>query len=182
MTTNRISHLRRRCALLVGLTLVLVLGGCSLMFPSRHRASPDVAPLSDEQSRAQVVDPAKEIVKATGLHVAYATFAWEWCNDQGEPPYHGRVDMTFDIPEGTDRNAFFRQISATMAKQPGWGTGAAPGMRPHGENLHKDNITITMGPAPNNGGSIQLLGECRNMNDHRNDSGWHDITDEIAGG
>lgn len=69
-----------------------------------------------------------------------------------------------------------------MAKQPGWGTGAAPGMRPHGENLHKDNITITMGPAPNNGGSIQLLGECRNMNDHRNDSGWHDITDEIAGG
>lgn len=153
------------------------------MFPSHHRASPPVEPLSDQQARAQVVDPAKEIVKAAGLHVTYATFAWEWCNDQGDPPYHGRVDMAVDVPAGVDRDAYLRQISATMSKQPGWGGGPPAGMQPHGENLHKGNVTITMGPGnyPNKA-SIQLIGECRNMNDHRNDSGWHDITDEIAGG
>ncbi|ORV98055.1 hypothetical protein AWC14_14020 [Mycobacterium kyorinense] len=153
------------------------------MFPSQHRASPPVEPLSDEQARAQVVEPARQITKAVGLHVTYATFAWEWCNDQGDPPYHGRVDMVFKVPDGVDRSAYFQQITTTMAKQPGWGSGAAPGMQPHGENLHKGNITITMGPGRDaEYGRIQLFGECRNMNDHRNDSGWHDITDEIAGG
>ncbi|WP_307856863.1 hypothetical protein [Mycolicibacter acidiphilus] len=138
-------------------------------------------PLSDEQSRAQVVDPAKEIARAAGLQVTRVTFAWEWCNDQGEPPYHGRVDMVFKLPSDGDSGAYFERILSTMADQPGWGEGPVPGKRPFGDSLHKAGATVVVGRRNKERGIAQVFGECRNMNDHRDDSGWHDITDEFTG-
>lgn len=156
------------------------------MFPWNRKADTGTAvePLSDEQSRAQVVEPVRELAAAAGLDVIYATFAWEWCSDQGEPPFHGRVDATFKLPaEVTDRTAYLEQLKGQAAELPGWSGGQAPGSHAYGEAAHRDGTKMIIGPGNSpEMGQIQAFGECRNMNDHRNDSGFGDITDEIRGG
>ena len=158
------------------------------MFPSQRKAQagpahagPSAQPLSDEQARAQVVDPAREVVKAAGLQITYATFEWESCNDQGDPPYQGRVDVAFVIPPGVDAQVLSKQVAATAAQQPGWAPGAPPDMHLFGELAHKGNVAVTVGPGnyPDRG-SVQLIGECRNTNDHHH-SGRDEITEELRG-
>lgn len=153
------------------------------MSPSQHHAGPSVDPISDEQAKAQVVDPAKQIAAVANLQDVGGTFTWESCNDQGEPPYRGRVDMSFTVPAGVDRKAYFQQIAATMAAQPGWSAGPPPGMHPFGESVHKDGVMIVIGESGRVGhpGSVELYGECRNMNDHSHDTGFP-ITNELGGG
>ncbi|BCI87804.1 hypothetical protein NIIDMKKI_30100 [Mycobacterium kansasii] len=68
------------------------------MYPFAHDADHPEHPLSDEQAMAQVIEPAKQITKVAGLRDVSGGFSWESCNDQGDPPYRGRVDMTFNVP------------------------------------------------------------------------------------
>lgn len=154
------------------------------MFPSQNRAAQPPEPLSEEQAKAQVIDPAKQIAKVTDLPDLSGTFEWESCNDQGDPPYRGRVDMLFTVPAGVDRQAYFQQIAATMAGQSGWSAGPPPGMRPFGAAVHKDGVMVIIGESGTVGhhGSIRLFGECRNMQDHHNDNGFQRITNELTGG
>src|ERR1700761_5170779 len=102
--TSRSRRRRRRDRLGALIAVVVVLGGCSRMSPSSG-SDPDhpAHPLSNEQAIAQVVEPAKQIAKVAALQGPSGTFSWESCNDQGRPPYRGRVDMTFSVPAGTDR-------------------------------------------------------------------------------
>lgn len=151
------------------------------MFPfKRDRQEP--TPISDEESRAQVVDAAKAITAAAGLDVTYANYQWEWCNDQGEPPYRSRVDIAFVVPPGTTNIDASKTVATTVAAQPGWAAGTPPGIHTAGDAVHKGNVWAVIGPGnyPERGG-IRIFGECRNMNDHRN-SGGVEITDEIRGG
>jgi outer membrane murein-binding lipoprotein Lpp len=182
MTSSK-RYWHRIVVLLVSLAAAtFVLGGCSTMFPSQRKAQPgpSVQPLSDEQARAQVVDSARELVKAAKLTVNRATFAWEWCNDQGDPPYHGRVDVAFAVPQGVDGSAFSKQVAATAAQQPGWAPGPPPGMHPFGDVVHKGGVMVIIGPGHYpEVGALELSGECRNMNDHRKDTDFRDITDEL---
>ncbi|KWX57879.1 hypothetical protein ASJ79_30555, partial [Mycobacterium sp. NAZ190054] len=104
---------------------------------------PTAPPPSDAQSRAQVVDAAKEVVRAANLRVTYASFQWEWCNDQGDPPFHGRVDLAFETPAGQGAG---QQIAATLAKQPGWAPGPPPGFQPAGAAVHKGGVMVIVGP------------------------------------
>lgn len=143
-------------------------------------ATPSAQDLPDAEARAQVVDAAKEIARAANLRVTYATFEWEWCNDQGEPPYHGRVDVAYEVPQGTESAAMAKQVAAVAARQPGWAPGPPPGLNPYGEVVHKGGVMAiaSVGNYPERG-SLQIFGECRNMNDHRDDSALHDITGEV---
>ena len=50
---------------------------------------------SNEDAMKQVVDPAKQIVKVAALQDVSGGFGFEACNDQGEPPYRGRLEMGF---------------------------------------------------------------------------------------
>ena len=144
----------------------------------RDRQEP--TPISDEESRAQVVDAAKAITAAAGLDVTYANYQWEWCNDQGRPPYHGRVDVAYEVPAGTDSAAMAKQVAAVAARQPGWASGPPPGLNPYGEVVHKGGVMAiaSVGNYPERG-ALQIFGECKNMNDHRDDSALHDITGEV---
>ena len=141
---------------------------------------PSVQPVSDEQSRAQVVDPARQVVKAAKLEITYATFAWESCNDQGDPPYHGRVDVAFVVPPGVDAKVLSQQVAATAGGLPGWAPGPPPDMHPFGDLAHKGNVMVIVGPGnyPDRG-ELQVFGECRNMNKH--DTALKEITDELKG-
>jgi hypothetical protein len=165
------------------LTVVaLLLGGCSMMSPSEHNPDHPEHPLSDEQSVAQVVDPAKQIAKVAALQSVSGGFSWEACNDQGAPPYRGRVDMTFQVPTGVDRNTYFEQIAKTMEAN-GWLAGPPPEQHVFGTAIHQGGVMASIGISPFLGadGAVQLFGECRNMGDHRYDNGFS-IKDQLRSG
>jgi hypothetical protein len=143
---------------------------------------PSLAPMSDEQAKAQVVDPAKEIARAAQLRDITGGFSFEACNDQGEPPFRGLVEMGFALPQDMEPKTYFRQIAKTMVGQ-GWSDGPPPGKVPFGTVIHKGPVMAIMGqhPVAKENGYVQLSGECRNMVDHRNDGKTvaADITDEL---
>lgn len=149
------------------------------MSPAKH--NPDL-PFSNERAITQVVDSAKQIAKVAALQAVSGGFSWESCNDQGDPPYRGRVDLTFRVPTGVDRGAYFDQIAETMVAT-GWSSGAPPGQHLFGTVIHQDGVMATIGVSPFLGadGAVQLFGECRNMNDHRYDKGFS-IKDQLRGG
>ncbi len=153
------------------------------MVPSQPKAQgPAAQPLSDDQARTQVIGPAREVVKAADLNITYATFEWESCNDQGDPPYRGRVDVAVVVPPGVDSQTLSKQIATSAAKQPGWAPGAPQGQRPFGELAHKGHVMVIVGPGnyPERA-EVQVFGECRNMNDHHGHTGPFEVTDEVRG-
>ena len=150
--------------------------------PDTQASGPTAPSPSDEQSRAEVVDAATELIKAANVRVTYASFQWEWCNDQGEPPFHGRVDLAWEVPEGDTSQAVTKRIAATAAQQPGWAPGPPPGLQPAGDVVHKGGVMVVVGPGnyPQRG-AVQIFGNCRNMNDHSDDNQIVDITAEVRG-
>jgi hypothetical protein len=103
--------------------------------------------------------------------------------DQGDPPFRGRVDVSFDVPAGTDPNSYFEQIAATMVGH-GWSDGPPPGKRPFGRVIHTDGVMAIVGRSSGTlkAGSVELSGECRNMGDHRYDGKWYDVTGQLLQG
>src|ERR1700758_3703051 len=55
-------------------------------------------PIPPQQARTQVVDAARDIVQALHADVTEATFSYESCNDQGELPFRGVVDLSLWMP------------------------------------------------------------------------------------
>ena len=164
----------------------VVLRGRDAMFQRPPQASgPPVSPISDQQAMAQVVEAARQIVRAARLIDVTGGFLFESCNDQGRPPYRGRVDMSFAMPDGLEPDAHFKQIAATMADR-GWIAGPPPGTRPVGVVIHTETVMAIIGLACGamTRGSVQVCGQCGNMTDHRNDGMTigADITDELSGG
>ena len=138
--------------------------------------------LSDEQAMAQVVDAAKQIVQQAGLRDVTGGFVFESCNDQGAPPYRGRVDMSFAVPADVDAEEHFRQIALAMVQQ-GWVEGAPSGKRPFGMALHTETVMAIVSAASGGRGVVQLCGECANMTDHRQDGKTVgvEISDQLSG-
>ncbi|ORB88262.1 hypothetical protein B1T49_02000 [Mycobacterium persicum] len=185
MTTSSSNCLRSGLLWLavVALTVVLALGGCSLMYPFAHDADHPEHPLSDEQAMAQVIDPAKQIAKVAGLQNVSVVFGWESCNDQGAPPYRGRVDMGYDMPVGVDPQTYFERIARAMIAQ-SWSDGPPAGLHAFGRVIHKDGVMAIIGvhSGGKQWGSVELSGECRNIGAHRHDGKWYDIKDQLNAG
>jgi hypothetical protein len=162
-----------------------LVAGCALIIPSLTdpgaRSSPSVVPLSDEQARAQVVDAAREIVHAANIQITYATFEWESCNDQGDPPYHGLVNVAYVVPPGVDGATSSRRVAAAAAAMPGWSPGPPPGLRPFGEIAHRGGIMAIAGVGnyPDRD-QLEVVGECRDTTDHHGDNAAKDITAEVG--
>ncbi len=135
-------------------------------------------PLSDDQSKAQVVEPAKEVVAAAKLRSPAAGYILMSCKNETDPPYQGSIYLTFDLPKDTD---YFDQVAASLVSH-GWRKGLPPNQYPFGTTLSKDGVTAILYRNPDRDGSgiMKLYGECRNVADHRNDpTGWVDITDQL---
>ena len=109
-------------------------------------------------------------------------FAFESCNDQGEPPYRGVAEVGFLLPKDMEPEKYFAQIAKTMVGQ-GWTDGPPPGLKPFGTVIHKGGVMVIMAQHPTyrENGYAQLSGECRNMVDHHNDRKTIavDITDQL---
>jgi hypothetical protein len=120
-------------------------------------------PMTPEQSKAQVVDAAREIVNALSLHIVSASFEHSSCNDDGVAPFRGVVSISYPLAPN------FEQSDAEVAKMVqhlqsiGW-TGD-PEFHSHGTVLKKNNVTAVFRPqnvsSPNRG--IEVSGQCRDM-------------------
>lgn len=121
-------------------------------------------PLTPEQSKAQVVDAAKDIVGILKLPVVSAHFWRSSCNDQGGPPFQSEMRIAY--PLAPTFEASQAQIGEFVARlrDAGW---APPGsdVHTHGAMLTKNGVSATFGPQAvgidTNG--IELLGECRDV-------------------
>jgi hypothetical protein len=167
------------------LGLASVLGGCSL-FPHEESSStpPPPAPVTtqaDDDTMKEVVGPAKAIVAVAALQQVSGGFDFEACNDQGEPPYRGRLEMGFRIPDGIEPQTYFRQIAQTMVQNGnGWYDGPPPGKNPFGTVIHTDTVfaVIAQNPVKRENGYVHVFGECRNMADHRGSASVN-VTDQL---
>jgi len=120
-------------------------------------------PISPEQSKAQVVDAAKEIVGITDLKVVDSVFWRGSCNDQGDPPYRGEMRIShplaanFETADAEDAR-MIRQL-----RDHGWVD--APDFHTHGTALQKSGVVAVINAqnasTPTRG--VELFGECRDM-------------------
>jgi len=158
-----------------------MLPGHSAQEPSTSPPAP-VEAASNEDTMKQVIDPAKQIVRAAGLTDVFGGFSFEACNDQGEPPYRGRLDVSFAIPGDVEPEKYIRQIAETMVQQ-GWQDGPPPGKRLFGTVIHTDAVmaVLSQHPVAREDGALRIFGECRNMVDHRDDAVKDvNVTDQLT--
>jgi hypothetical protein len=167
------------------LAVALFVGGCDSVESKNGASGPGVAGMSDEQTRAQVVDPAKRLVDAAGWQRQNlsAVFHFTSCNDQGDPPYQGVVELGFVFPQGADQQAEVQRIAGLMVAD-GWSDGPPPGKVPYGHALHRGDMMAIVSPNPNHPGEgdVKIYGGCGNQTDHRGNGtlGLTDIADELT--
>lgn len=165
------------CALTLGVVFIVVHRMYDL------RGLPTFTPQTDEQSRQQVLGPARQIIAAGSLRYSDATYLLASCTTDDQPPYQGTIYVGFAVPDVVGTRALFRQIATTMSKQ-GWRVGLPPGHHPGGWTLAKDGVTATYyrDPDQDGRGVLRVYGECRDVSDHRLDGAdFMDVTRELSG-
>jgi hypothetical protein len=179
---TRTRSARLACALI---GIVTVAAGCVPMAPEgpkEESSKPAIVPLPDEASMQQVIDPAKEFVILNQLQDVSGTFGWVACGGQDEALYHGEVRLSFLLPKDVDEGRYIKQIVKMMVSH-GWMDNPAQGDRSFETILHTNEVraAISGGDSVNKErGTVRLSGECRNTNDHRDDSAGINITGQLA--
>jgi hypothetical protein len=175
-----------RALIAAALTASLLLSAAILLVDRLHTTPSDVLdhpanPVTDDQSEAQAVESAKQIVTLTGLQTASAGYTLMSCKDRDDPPYQGAIYLTFALPSDARPEAYFPALAATLAGH-GWTEGLPPNDHAFGRSFTKDAVTAivylqTDSPSL---GVVRVYGQCRNMNNHRSDStAWVDVTERL---
>ena len=139
------------------------------------------SPLSDEQSKLQVLAAARQFVGVGRLRNPTASYLLMSCKNNDDPPYQGAIRLNFDIPELKDIPKYFNDFATSMTAR-GW---VVPKTTDGGRGrpiLTKDGITAIYNLNPDAPGraTMQIYGECRNITDHRRDTtGWVEITGQL---
>jgi hypothetical protein len=132
-------------------------------------------PLTPEGARYQVIDAARDVSTILHADIAEANFSYESCNDQGDPPFRGKVQLLLWMPGAPHDQAVDPQQVLKPLEAHGWSTNSA--FISHSPALTKNNvntmITVTHQPPPGEhlGAHVvaEVLGECRDIFDHRTD-------------
>ena len=138
------------------------------------------APMSDEQSTAQVLGSAKQIVDVAELHGVSGSYTFLSCTNLHDPPYQAAVYLNFALPE-TNSVKRIREVAEAMVAD-GWQE--APAMGEHfGMKLTRDGVTSTFHENPDDPkfATIRIYGECRNTSDHGDDNpAFTDISNRLG--
>ena len=175
-----------RVLIAAALTASLLLSGTFVLVDRLHTTPADVIdhpanPVTDDQSEAQVVEAAKQIVTLTGLQTASAGYTLMSCKNRDDPPYQGAIYLTFTLPAAARPDDYFPTIAATLATH-GWTEGLPPNDHMFARSLTKDAVTLIVYRQSEDPGLgvLRVYGQCRNLNDHRTDStAWTDVTDRL---
>jgi len=152
---------RSAVSCLVAGILALALQSCSTV---RNLSEGVAHPMTPEESKAQVIDAARDTAVTLALKGLSANFDRESCNDQAVAPFRGRVVLDYQhAPTLEASQAEVQQMVAAL-KEHGWG---APGdFHTHSPAVSKQGVTAVLdpySPVQNAGGSITIYGECRDM-------------------
>ncbi len=120
-------------------------------------------PMTPEQSKAQVVDAARDIVRDLNLHVVEAFFWHSSCNDQGDPPFQGEMRIAY--PPTSSYEASVAEIAKMVQRLQSLGWTGDPNLHSHGTVLKKNNVIAHFDPQTVDvpAQAIRLLGECRDV-------------------
>ncbi|TDO12242.1 hypothetical protein EV580_3968 [Mycobacterium sp. BK086] len=135
---------------------------------------PVARPLTDEQAKLQVLQPAQEIAGAGHLKGVSASYLLMSCASADEPPYQGAIYLNFDVPGVMDTPRYFASIAAALTAK-GWTEAMPPARHPGGRTFTRDGVTVIFfrNDDQTNRATMQIYGECRNTTDHRRDpTGW----------
>jgi hypothetical protein len=179
---------RVRALVAAALGISLLLSVAVLLVDRLHSSSGDAIehpakPVSDDQSKAQVVESAREVVRIAGLQTTSAGYLLMSCKNRDDPPYQGAIYLNFAVPAGARTESYFPTIATTLVSH-GWTEGLPPNGKVFGRTLSKDAVTLMVYRQSDSPGVgvLRIYGECRNMNDHRTDrSGWVDIAGDLRG-
>jgi hypothetical protein len=141
--------------------LAAFISGCNVMSSgSNHGVA---QPLTPEQSKAQVVDAANDIVRTSQVKVNEANFMRSSCNDQGDAPFRGGVNIFYARPASfADADADVERMTQRLQAE-GWTTDTD--FKSHGTVLKKNGVNAVFYPANASSaqGNIELFGECRDV-------------------
>lgn len=178
--------LRSRPAVLLIAAALLVSLVLGVSFVALHRfrdmrgaaVEPVARPLTDEQTKMQVLDPAREIVGAGKLSGVSASYLLMSCKNADEPPYQGAIYLNFTVPGVLETPKYFDSIAAAMTAN-GWAEGLPPNRHPGGRTFTRNGVTVRYFRTDDHidRATMQIYGECRDTTDHRLDAtGWVDVT------
>jgi hypothetical protein len=159
--------------------LVLSLAfGAALVVVDRQRvdgADRTAAPLTDDQAAAQVVGSARRIVAAAHLQGAAGGYTFVSCA-KDEAPYQAALYMSFSLPQA-DWRRYLAEVASAMIVD-GWVD--APAQAEHfGRKLTNGGVTAVLqrNLDDSTSATMRLYGECRNIEDHRNDNpAWTEVS------
>jgi hypothetical protein len=134
-------------------------------------------PLTPQQSQAQVVDAAKEIVHILGLKPIEPAFSHTSCNDQGDPPFQG--SMRIGYPNAASFEASQAEIADMVRRLKSIGWTSPPDVHTHGTALEKNGVTAIFGPQNVSTSTRDLIieGECRDVTTTKQDANRPHIVD-----
>lgn len=134
-------------------------------------------PITPEQSKAQVVDAARDVVGTLGLQPIRPAFWHASCNDQGDPPFRGQ--MRIGYPQAATPDASAAEIADMVGRlrNDGWTT--ADDFRTHGTALRKNGVVAVFSPqnasVPTR--SLEFFGECADVTTTKDTAGTTEIVD-----
>ncbi len=176
-----------RALIAAALTMSLLLGGMVLLVGRLHSSADDFLdhpahPVSDDQSEAQVVEPARQIVRTVGLQQPTAGYELMSCKNHDDPPYQGAIYLNFAVPAEVPVEVYFGGIRVALVAQ-GWKEGIPPSPYVYGATLSRDDVTVLVYRDRDypDLGVMRLYGQCRNMKYHGSDAtAWTDITAQLT--
>jgi hypothetical protein len=152
-----------------------LLAGCGAAVNSVTNNVSD--PMTPEQSRAQVVDAANDVSRTVAQPVASAHFSRSSCNDQGEAPFRGVVNIFYSAPAdpAAASNAF--DDMTHRLQRAGWATDG--GFQSHGTALKKNAVDAVLYPADASVAKVHVIlyGECRDLTTTKAQAG---ISEDLA--
>jgi hypothetical protein len=151
-----------------------LLAGCGAVSSVANGVS---NPMTPEESKAQVVDAATDVSHIVAQPVASAHFSRSSCNDQGEAPFRGVVNIFYASPtDPTAASAAFDQMTQRL-QSAGWATDG--GFQSHGTALKKNDVDAVLYPADASVAKVHIIlyGECRDVTTTKAQAG---ISEDIA--
>ncbi|WP_407686971.1 hypothetical protein [Mycobacterium sp. HUMS_1102779] len=158
--------LRAVIAALVAAMLAIAIQSCSTV---KNLSEGVPNPMTPDQSKAQVVNAAREIVATLRLKDVSGHFSRESCNDQAVAPFRGVVGLSYDHAPTLEASQAQIQQMIGVLKEHGWS--APSDFHSHSPAVTKQNVTAVFdpySPVQDAGGSITLYGECRDMTTRQN--------------
>ena len=154
--------MRTACAIAQAAVAVTLVSGCGAVSWMTNNGVAN--PMTPEQSKAQVIDAARDIVGILDLPVQSAYFWRSSCNDQGDPPFQGSMRIAYPLAPSLEASK--TQISqwVEILRTKGW-TAPGPDFHTHATALMKNGVSATFGPQAvgDSTNDFELLGECRDV-------------------